>query len=452
LKKTRSVVAGAVSIAAVMALAACSSSGSDSGSGSGSTSGSTSSASAPKTIGTVDGSGKTLTVWAMQGDYTDPVMKAINSKFEAATGAKVKVVSQAWDGIGTKLTTALSTSTPPDVIDIGNTQVAGYAATGGLADLTDYKTDLEQGGTWLGSLEKPSMYDGKLYAVPSFVGNREVIYNKTIWKKAGITSTPTSYAGLKSDLDKIKAKNSGNANFSSFYLPGQFWYAGLGWVLDADGDIATESNGTWTGGFSSAASQKGLTEFKSFQNTYSSKASQSLNTDKPNEDQVMADGNAATMIGAIWDAGAVITDSKKKLKDSEIGTFAMPGQNNKLMPNFGGGEVWGVAAKSQNQDLALAWTKIAAGPAIQKMIATAWIPNTTEGAAAASAKATGFTKGFYDGAGNTFATPASPNWATIEGNKTMENLFSTIANGSKSVSDAAKTADDAINSTLNAAS
>ncbi|HWK92580.1 MAG TPA: extracellular solute-binding protein [Luteimicrobium sp.] len=443
MKKTRTLAIGAFTAVAALSLAACSSSGD--GSGDNKTDG----ASAQKTIGTVDGKGKTLTVWAMQGDYSDDVLKAINDKFKAETGAEVKVQSQAWDGIGTKLTTALSSSTPPDVIDIGNTQVAGYAATGGLADLTAYKDDLAQGGTWLESLSGPATYDGKLYAVPSFVGNRAVIYNKKIWADAGITDEPTTYADLKADLDKIKAKNTAS-DFSAFYLPGQFWYAGLSWVWDAGGDIATEADGKWTGTFSSAESLKGLNEFKAFQNAYSTKASATLNTDKPNEDQVMADGKAATMMGAIWDAGAVVTSSKGKLKAEDLGTFALPGSNGKPAPNFGGGEVWGIAAKSANQDLALAWTKIAAGQDVQTMISKVWIPNTTELAATAAASADpNSTKGFYDGAGATKSVPSSPNWATIEGNKVMENLFSSVASGSKSVEDAAKAADDTINSTLN---
>ncbi|UUT35817.1 extracellular solute-binding protein [Microbacterium elymi] len=445
MRTSRIVAVGAAGIAAALALSACSSAGN------GGTGGDNTTPDTSKTIGTVDGAGKTLTVWAMTGDYSDEVMKKINDEFEKQTGAKVDVQVQAWDGITTKLTTALGTTTPPDVVDIGNTQVAGYANTGGLMDLSAYKDELEQGGTWVESLAGPATFDGKLYAVPSFVGNRAVIYNKKMWADAGVTSAPTSYDELKSDLDKIKAKNPAS-DFSPFYLPGQFWYAGMSWVWDAGGDIATSDGGTWKGSFSSAESQKGLDEFKSFQNAYSSKASQTLNTDKPNEDQIMADGKTATIIGALWDAGLIVSGSNGKIAEDDLGTFALPNTAGEsgAAHNFGGGEVWGIAQKSPNQDLALVWTKIAASPDIQNALAAQpWIPNTEELGAEWAKKATTLTQGFYDASGVTRATPGAAGWGTIEGNKNMEQFFSSVASGSKSVADAAKDMDATLDSTLN---
>lgn len=441
MRTSRIVAIGAAGIVAALALSACSSAGNTGGStGSG------------KIGENVDGKGKTLTVWAMSGDYGDAVMKQINDEFTKQTGAKVNVQTQQWDGITTKLTTALGTTTPPDVVDIGNTQVAGYANTGGLMDISAYKDQLQQGGTWLQSLSGPATFNGKLYAVPSFAGNRAVIYNKKMWADAGITAAPTTYAELQSDLDKIKAAHASEADFSAFYLPGQFWYAGMSWVWDQGGNIATSSGGKWTGAFSSPEAQKGLTAFQTFQNTYSTKASQTLNTDTPNEDQIMADGKASAMIGALWDAGVVVKNSNGKIAESDLGTFALPntaGQSG-AAHNFGGGEVWSIAAKSKNQDLALVWTKIAASVPIQNALAAQpWIPNTVELAAEWAKKATPITQGFYDAAGTTMGTPPAPGWGTIEGNKNMEQFFASIASGAKTPADAASSMDATLNSTLN---
>src|SRR5699024_10643690 len=117
-----------------------------------------------------DNSSRTLTVWHMHGDYTAETMKAINEKFTAKTGAKVDAQLQQWDGITTKVTSALATQDPPDVIDMGNTQVATYAANGALMDITPHKEDLQQGNTWLDGLVDPATIDGKLYGVPGFAG------------------------------------------------------------------------------------------------------------------------------------------------------------------------------------------------------------------------------------------------------------------------------------------
>ena len=78
--------------------------------------------------------GRTLTVWSMDGDYSPETLAAVEERFTKATGAEVDVQVQTWEGIATKVSTALATDSPPDVLDIGNTQVAGYAAIYGGDD------------------------------------------------------------------------------------------------------------------------------------------------------------------------------------------------------------------------------------------------------------------------------------------------------------------------------
>ncbi|MBN9186209.1 sugar ABC transporter substrate-binding protein [Microbacterium sp.] len=441
MRTSRMVAVGAVGIAAALALSACSSSGTGGGSSSG----------APGTIGKVDGKGRTLTVWAMTGDLSDGTLKAINDEFKKQTGAEVKVQTQQWTDIATKITTALATSTPPDVLDIGNTQVATFASSGGLADLTAYKDAFAQGQTWLGGLADPATIDNKLYAVPSFAGARAVVYNKQVWAAAGITAAPTTYNELKADLDKLKAKNS-SADFSAFYLPGQYWYAGMQWIWDAGGDIATQDGGKWKAGFSSDAAQQGLTEWKAFQNAYSSKASQTLNTDKPDQDQVFADGKAGAIIANGWEIGS-IQKANPKLTNDVLGSFPMPGVSGKNQPVNLGGSDWGIAAKSKNQDLARVWVKIAASPDIQNTYVfgkDGWIPNSVEGSKSAVDGGTlsDLQKAFFTSAQNSKATPASGNWASLE-DPGMKQFFQSIASGSKSPADAAKAWDSTVDSTLN---
>lgn len=439
MRTSRIVAVAGVGIVAALALSACSSSGNG-----GSTSGS-------GTIGKVDGKGKTLTVWAMTGDLSDATLKAINTEFTKETGAHVKVETQQWTDIATKITTALATSTPPDVLDIGNTQVATFAATGGLADLTSYKSALTQGQTWLGGLADPGTIDGKLYGVPSFAGTRAVIYNKQLWTAAGITSAPTTYDELKADLDKLKAANA-SADFSPFYLPGQYWYAGMQWVWDAGGDIATQSGGKWSAGFSSSGAQSGLAAWKSFQNTYSSKGSQTLNTDKPDQDQVFADGKAGAIIANGWEIGTIQKDNPK-LTDDQLGTFPMPGTSGKNQPVMLAGSDWGIAAKSKNQDLARVWVKIAASPSIQKDYVfgkDGWIPNSVEASKTAvdGGKVSELQKAFFTAAQVSKATPASGSWASLE-DPGMEQFFQSIASGAQDPAAAAKTWDATVDSTLN---
>ncbi|WP_329021821.1 MULTISPECIES: extracellular solute-binding protein [unclassified Streptomyces] len=430
----------AVGLASALALTACNGSGTSA------------SADGPQKVADTKGSGKTLTVWVMQDDYSDESLAAINKEFTEKTGAEVKLETQSWDGITTKITTALATDTPPDVIDIGNTQVAGFAASGGLMDLTSYAKDLRQGEDWLPGLEDPATVDRKLYGVPGFAAARAVIYNKTIWKKAGVTTEPKTYEELTAALDKIKAANT-VSDFSAFYLPGQDWYTGLQFVWDKNGEIATEDSGKWTAGMSSAQAQEGLAQYKRFQNTYSRTSSRTADKVSPDQMQVFADGKAGAFVATSAQVNQ-IKQANPKIKDADLGTFPLPNSKGEAQPVMLGGAVWGVAAKSKQQNLALQWTKIAASPDIQsKWIFghDGWNPNSTVGNVKAETSVPAVLKGFFEGARNTRATPASAQWTVLEADKSINKLFSDVASGKKTTAQAAKAFDAATDKALNAA-
>ncbi len=395
------------------------------------------------------GDGATLTVWAMDGDYTPETLDAINARFTEETGAEVNVQVQTWDGITTKISTSLATSTPPDVLDIGNTQVASYAANGGLLDLTEYRDDLAQGQTWLGGLVDPATIDGSLYAVPGFAGARAVIYNKQMWADAGVTGVPSTYDELTAALDKVKAANADTSDFSAFYLPGQYWFAGLQFVWDAGGEIATQDGGEWAAGLGSDESLEGLESFKQFQNAYSTAASATLNTLEPNQNQIFADGKTSAILNT--NISGILTANPDFTED-DLGTFPFPSASGGTQPVMLGGSNWAIPAKSQNADLARQWVTIATSPEIQADYVfgvDGWIPNSEEGIAAADPSLSETKRGFFTAALNSKATPPNANWTTIESNKDVENLFSSIASGSKSVSDAAESFDSSADKTLN---
>ncbi len=432
---------GVIGLSATLVLSACAST---------STAG-TSASTSDGTVPTARAEGKTITVWAMQGDYGTPTLDAINAEFTKLTGAKVTVQIEQWKGITTKVSTALATSTPPDVLDLGNTQVAGFAANGGLLDLTPYKKDLQQGDTWLTGLEQPATVDGKLYGVPGLAGNRAVVYNKKIWSAAGVTTAPQTYAELTADLDKIKAANT-QANFAAFYYPGGEWSGATQFVWDAGGSIASKSGSKWAGGFSSGAAQKGLNEFKKFQNTYSSVASQTTDGKTPDETQILADGGTSAIIGVSSTIRKALADNPSLTKD-DLGVFPFPGISGKSQPVMLGGSVWGVAQKSQNKDLAVLWAKIAGSPSIQSDYVfgkDGWIPNSSEGIKAAQASGLSpQTAGFFEAALRSEATPAAPGWQTVEDDNSIIQFYEAIASGSKSPAAAAKDLDAHLNSVLN---
>ncbi|MDY5589825.1 MAG: extracellular solute-binding protein [Arcanobacterium sp.] len=425
---TRAVAAASAAALALLGLAAC---GGSSGSS--------------KTTSAGD---KPLTVWLMQDDYSEATVKAINEQFTKTTGAKVDVQVQQWDGITTKLDTALSTAGAPDVVDFGNTMVADYASTGALLDLTADKKDLAQGQKWLAGLEEPATYNGALYAVPGFAGNRAVIYNKQMWADAGITNPPTTYAELTADLDKIAAAHKGEADFSPFYLPGQNWYAGIQFVWDRGGEIAADKGGAWVGQMAQPNAIQGLNEFKAFQNKYSTAASRTVSIDNPEQEKIFADGKAAAILATSGVIKNSIQAANPKMTDDKIATFAFPSITGKgTQPVMLGGSVFGVPAKSDQRDLAKAWIKIAVSPEIQEKYIfgdTGWIPNSEEGIKAVQSKLNQISKGYFAAALTSKATPPAPGWASVSATKAPEALFKAVASGASTPEAAAKVFDDAV--------
>ena len=113
---------------------------------------------------------------------------------------------QQWTGIVEKLTTALSSSDSPDVVELGNTQAQAFEAAGALKDLTDKKADLG-GDDLLQSLVEAGTYDGKFYGVPYYAGARVVIYRKDLFEKSGI-AIPTTIDEMLAAGEKLKADNA----------------------------------------------------------------------------------------------------------------------------------------------------------------------------------------------------------------------------------------------------
>src|SRR5262245_35624663 len=104
----------------------------------------------------------TLTVWLMNGSAPPSVIDSVDADFKVKhPKVEVKVEIQQWGDIGTKLDTAFAGSTPPDVVELGNTLVAKYAAAGALEDISGKKSSFDNSGTWLQSLTDSCTVTGK---------------------------------------------------------------------------------------------------------------------------------------------------------------------------------------------------------------------------------------------------------------------------------------------------
>src|SRR5438045_4628965 len=285
----------------------------------------------------------TLTVWLMNGSAPQSVVGGVNADFKAKyPNVTVNVELQQWGDIGTKLDTAFAGSTPPDVVELGNTLVAKYAAAGALGDISGKKSSFDNSGTWLQSLTDSCTVGGKLYCVPYYAGSRAIIYRKDFFASANV-QVPTSIDELATAGQKLMTAHSSDPNFSALYFPGKYWYAALPFVWDFGGDIATQSGGKWQGSLNSDSSQQGLTKLQSL---VSSLSRADKTGDEAKQDAAFAQGHIAMIIANGWEVG-VITDPKAghpALKD-KLGAFPIPSHNaGQTAPAFlGGSDVADVA-------------------------------------------------------------------------------------------------------------
>lgn len=384
--------------------------------------------------------GQTLTVWTMSGSNPPEWTKKVTAEFEKKTKAKLKIEVQEWNGIQQKVTTALSESNPPDVLEIGNTQTPAYAKTGGLADLSDLKKEI--GGDWADAVNKPSIYDGKQYALPWYFGNRTVMYNKKIWKEAGITDTPKTRAELFADFKKIGAKTKAEP----LYLPGQNWYFFDGLLVGQGVEPVKKDGDKWVSNLADPKVAKAMDVYKQYQAF--SKAPKDKDEATPQQATVFGKGDVGAIIAMGYEAGTAL--QSKKLKAEDIGFFTIPGETaDKPEGVFLGGSNLAVAAGSKKQDLAKEFLKVALSVQNDGQLVkeAGWVPKSPaleayakdQPAAQAGAPAAAKSGG---------TTPLIPEWAPVENPPNPIKTYMTAVLTGKSPAAAAKQVEGELNKRL----
>jgi N,N'-diacetylchitobiose transport system substrate-binding protein len=380
-----------------------------------------------------------ITVW-LQVDAQSGwpgVVAAANAAFQKKhPGVDVNVQYQTWPTHLAKFDATLAGGNAPDVIEMGNTEMTKYMAAGAFQDLSSSKSSFDNANNWLEGLAASGRYNGKLYGVPYYAGSRVVTYRTDQFKQAGIKGAPKSLSQFTADVGKLN-KKFGKKGYSAVYIAGTDWYSAMGFVYDYGGKIATQVSGKWKGLLESPKSIAGLTAFKNFF-LAASKASKTTDEIHPNPYSVYADGNAGSMIGPGW-FSCCVGDKYK----TSTGQFVMPSHEaGKAMPGFLGGSDLAVPIGA-NKQLATDWIAAFTSTSAEKGIQAAGnIPNATN--------LLNLTKIGERAALRSWFVPAAKNWVNVENGNILRTMLSSILTGKLSVKQAAATADNNIEYTLNA--
>jgi len=381
-----------------------------------------------------------LTVWLQvdaQSGWPD-VVAAANQAFQAANpGWTVNVQYQNWGDHLQKFNATISGNDTPDVIEMGNTEMTAYMASGAFADITASKSQFPNSDHWLAGLAKSGMYQGKLYGVPYYAGSRVITYRTDLFKKAGIKKPPTSLAQFTSDLKKVAAMEKGVKGFSAMYMAGTDWYSALDWVFDFGGTIATTHAHKWVGALNSKQSIAGLTAYKNFFDAVAPKSAATLDEANPAPYTVFSQGLAGAILGPAW--FSCCTGTKYK---AVTGQFVMPSHvAGKPIPGFLGGSDVAVPAESGNKAQAIQWIADFTSSANEQSLqskgnipnATNLLGNTVNARAAAQS----------------WFVPQAKHWVDVENGNILRTMLAQILTGKLSVKQAATTASDNIAYTLN---
>ncbi|MFD9463837.1 extracellular solute-binding protein [Streptomyces sp. NPDC060027] len=231
----------ATALVASFALAATACGGSDSGDG--------------KSAGPT-----TITWWDTSNATNEaPTYKALAKEFEKANPSiKVKYVNVPFDQAQNKFDTAAGSKGAPDILRSEVGWTPAFAKKGYFLPL-DGTAALSDQAKFQPNLIEQAKFDGKTYGVPFVTDTLALVYNKALYKKAGITEAPKTWADLKTAAATIKKKTGVDGYWGSTqaYYAQSFLYGEGTNTVDADAKKITVNSpeakkafGTWQGLFS----------------------------------------------------------------------------------------------------------------------------------------------------------------------------------------------------------
>jgi N,N'-diacetylchitobiose transport system substrate-binding protein len=389
--------------------------------------------------------GAEIRVWLVGTDTPDEAREYLVDTFEKENpGSTLVIEEQAWDGLVDRLTTSLSGSDSPDVVEVGNTQAAAFTSAGAFLDLTDDYEALGGDDLLPGFVEAGS-FDGKFYAAPLYSGSRLVFYKKDALAAAGL-SVPTTLDEYISNAQSLAAANPGK---SGIWWPGQDWYNALPYIWENGGEIAVADGEEWDAQLSSEESLAGLAQVQEVMTTASS-APKDGNETSP--EVGFCDGTSLQLSAPSWVKWSILAPADAEApgcpdQEENLGVYALPGMDGGAAQVFAGGSNIGISAKSAHPELALSALEIILSDEFQ----TIYGENGLVPAKLSLADTLGtdeVAQAITAAAGNAKLTPASPNWADVEASGILTDLFVNIAQGGD-ITALAEAADEEIEAILN---
>jgi len=338
-RNTRLTAVVALSVVTSMGLAACGRS--------------TDKAAAPSDKGKAVSSGKatgTISVWAMGSEGA--ALPKLAKEFEAANpGVKINVTAIPFSAAHDKLATAITAGKTPDVSQIGTTWMGEFASQ--ALDPTPASIDKS---VFFEGAQKTTEVGGTAYGVPWYVETRVVYYRKDLAAKAGITTLPTDWAGLKAMAKAMQTK--GGAKWGIDLQPGGegSWQSVLPFAWSNGAEVATADQKKYT--FDTPETTEAVKYWQSYFTDGIADKQPPLNSRTPN----FVSGKVPMFISGPWESSGIDALGKAAFKDKYA---VMPMPKQKTATSFVGGSDIAVFKASKNRDSAWKFVQWLTDPKIQ---------------------------------------------------------------------------------------
>jgi len=179
--------------------------------------------------------GKTKIVfWQFMMD--DAIAKEVLEGFSKEyPDIEIELVQLSWSTGFDKIVTAIAANAPLDVVELGNTWVANFAAQGAILPLSEQDLAKYKSFPGMNSAE----YFGKYYGYPWLLGTRAMFYNVDLMKKAGLdpNNPPETWSQLLEAAKKVSQVPGAygiGLPAGEVYSPWQEWFLLAVWGNNGD--------------------------------------------------------------------------------------------------------------------------------------------------------------------------------------------------------------------------
>ncbi|TDD43455.1 extracellular solute-binding protein [Saccharopolyspora elongata] len=371
----------------------------------------------------------TLRVWLFDETNRGPKQATVDeavARFEAEhQGVQVDVQYIPVDTRSQRFTGAFNDpASAPDVAEYGNTDVAGYVAAGGLADLTGNLGQWPESRDLNPSVLETAKVDGKVYGVPWYTGIRALYYRTDVFAELGL-QPPRTLAELADTAQRIRTARPDMYGIS---IGGKYHYALMPFIWANGGDLARRDGEKWVSTVDQPAARQGVDAYASLITGGACPREQCADLTGSQAVQAFASGKAAMTIGGDFNRAAVDAGAA----GGKYAVVPLPGNTaGSVAPAFAGGNMLGVMKSSKRATLAREFVQLLAGKEYQRKMYAAMgnLPTFTDvqqELAAGDPKVAPFVQTLQAG---TRFVPTSATWSKVDAQGVLPTMVQQIITG-----------------------